>query len=204
MAAECRATIPAAFDGAAQEPMNASGEPSQPSRWIVRFSPLIADDASVLDVAAGGGRHSRWFAARGCRVVAVDRDPAAIRALSTLPGVEALHADLEAQPWPFGGRAFDAIVVTHYLHRALFPHLLSSLASDGVLLYETFAHGNELYGKPSNPDFLLQEAELLSFAAKAMTIVAFEQGRIDAGRPAVVQRLAAVGRGRTWPPQLAT
>ncbi len=173
-----------------------------PSRWVVRFSALVADGARVLDVACGQGRHSRWFAARGCRVVAVDRDTAALDRLASVPGVTTVSADLEAHAWPFEGEKFDAIVVTHYLHRALFPDLLRALADDGALLYETFASGNEAYGKPSNPAFLLTDGELLTMVGGSLIVVAFEQGRIEAERPAVVQRLVAVGRLRPWPPEL--
>lgn len=173
-----------------------------PSPWVVRFSALIPNDARVLDVASGPGRHSRWFAHRGCRVVAVDRDPEALARLADVASVTCVHADLERDPWPFEGDSFDAVVVTHYLHRALFPHLLRALASDGVLLYETFARGNEKYGKPSNPDFLLNDGELLGLIGRELCVVAFEQGRAATGRPAVVQRLAAIGRQRRWPPEL--
>jgi SAM-dependent methyltransferase len=173
-----------------------------PSTWVVRFSALVADGATVLDIACGQGRHSRWFAARGCRVVAVDRDADALDRLAAVAGVATLCADLEAQPWPFAEGAFDAVVVTNYLHRALFPDLLRSLTDDGVLLYDTFARGNEMYGKPSNPDFLLSDGELLTLVGNTLIVVAFEQGRIDVGRPAVVQRLVAVGRSRPWPSEL--
>jgi len=168
----------------------------------VRFSSLVAAGARVLDVACGQGRHSRWFAARGCRVVAVDRDTAALDLLSSVAGVTAVSTDLEAQPWPFETEKFDAIIVTHYLHRALFPSLLGVLADDGVLVYETFARGNEAYGKPSNPDFLLTEGELLTIIDRTLIVVAFEQGRIESEPPVVVQRLAAVGRRRSWAPRL--
>jgi SAM-dependent methyltransferase len=176
---------------------------SSPYRWVRRFSGLVADGARVLDVACGHGRHSRWFAARGCRVVAVDRDTAALDELAAVARVTPMAADLEGGAWPFEDEKFDAVVVTNYLHRALFPHLLRALAGDGVLLYETFARGNAAYGKPSNPDFLLADAELLGVVGDALVVVAFEQGRIELERPAVVQRLAAVGRGRAWPPELA-
>ncbi|HVS54918.1 MAG TPA: class I SAM-dependent methyltransferase [Casimicrobiaceae bacterium] len=175
-----------------------------PSRWVVRFSSLVADGARVLDVACGQGRHSRWFAARGCRVVAVDRDTAVLDQLASVAGVTAVSVDLEAHPWPFETERFDAIIVTHYLHRALFPSLLRALADDGVLVYETFARGNEAYGKPSNPDFLLTEGELLTIIGRSLIVVAFEQGRIESEPPAVVQRLAALGRRRSWPPPLPT
>ena len=173
-----------------------------PSRWVVRFSTLVAAGAKVLDVACGQGRHSRWFAARGCRVVAADRDTAALDGLASVAGVTPVSADLETHPWPFDGEKFDAIVVTHYLHRALFPNLLQVLADDGVLLYETFARGNEAYGKPSNPDFLLADGELLTLVGRSLIVVAFEQGRIESAPPNVMQRLAAVGRRRPWPPDL--
>jgi len=112
--------------------------------------------------------------------------------------------NLESGPWPFGGETFDAIVVVHYLHRALFLPLLHALAADGVFLYETFAEGNEAYGRPTNPDFLLQEGELLERVRERLAVVAFEQGRVAIGDGfAVVQRIAAVGRARRWPPPLS-
>jgi SAM-dependent methyltransferase len=156
----------------------------------------------LLDLAAGHGRHALFFAARGVQVLAVDRDAAALATLAGSPGVETRVADLERRDWPFADERFDAIVAVHYLHRALLPHLLAALTPDGVLIYETFATGNALYGKPSNSDFLLEEGELLELARETLTIVAFEQGRVDGAQPAVIQRLAAVGRARAWPPPL--
>ncbi len=174
-----------------------------PSPWIVRFAPLVPGGARVLDVACGEGRHARLFAARGCHVLGVDRDAAALAMLAAVAGIETRALDLEAGGWPLAGERFDAIVVANYLHRPLFPHLLSALAADGVLLYETFARGNEAYGRPANPAFLLERDELLRFAGAELAVVAFEQGRVStAGRDAVVQRLAAVGLRRPWPPAL--
>ena len=159
----------------------------------------------MLDVAAGSGRHARLFTSRGASVLAVDRDAGALAGLAGVEGVQARVVDLEGAAWPLAGETFGAIVVANYLHRPLFPHLRAALAADGVLLYETFAMGNEAYGRPANPDFLLCRDELLSLAglAPAMTVVAFEQGLVQGqGRPAVVQRLAAVGPDRRWPPAL--
>ncbi len=174
-----------------------------PSPWIARFAPLVPPGARVLDLACGKGRHARFFAARGQRVVAVDRDAGALAVLDGDARIETRVADLEAGPWPLAGERFDAIVVANYLHRPLFAHLLAALADDGVLLYETFARGNEAFGRPSNPAFLLAPGELLTLAAPALTVVAFEQGYLStASGGAVIERLAALGPRRPWPPPL--
>jgi SAM-dependent methyltransferase len=173
------------------------------SAWIERFAPLVTSGASVLDLACGHGRHARLFAERGHRVVAVDRDESAPATLAGHVRIETRRLDLEGGPWPLAGEQFGAIVVTNYLHRPLFPFLLDALADDGVLLYETFARGNEVYGRPANPDFLLQRDELWQMAARRLTVVAFEQGYVAAPPPAaVLQRMAAVGPARPWPPAL--
>ena len=173
-----------------------------PSPWIVRFAPLIPPGARVLDLACGQGRHSRFLAARLCDVVAIDRDAQALAALAGIPRVTTIAADLEDGSWPLSGQRFDAIVVANYLYRPLMPRLLDALESQGTFLYETFAAGNEVYGRPSNPDHLLASDELLTLLREPLTIVAFEQGRVGGARPAVMQRIAAVGRGRRWPPLL--
>lgn len=176
---------------------------SLPSPWIARFASIVPPGARVLDVAAGRGRHARLFARRGARVLAVDADADALATLAGEAGIDVRVADLEHGAWPLPEQRFDAIVVTNYLHRPLFPHLRAALAADGVLLYETFAMGNEAFGRPANPDFLLCPGELLSLAAlppDPLAIVAFEQGMVvDGDRRAVVQRLAAVGAARAWP-----
>jgi SAM-dependent methyltransferase len=158
------------------------------SPWVQRWSPLVPAGARVLDVACGGGRHVRWFAQRGCRVTGVDRDAAALAPLSAI--AETRVADLENGPWPFDGQRFDAVVVTNYLWRALLPTLVASVADGGVLIYETFAQGNEAVGKPSNPDFLLRPGELLE-AARGLRVVAYEDGFLAAPER-FVQRLVAV------------
>lgn len=161
-----------------------------PSPWVMRFAPLIRAGGTALDLACGSGRHARALAAAGYRVTAVDRD---ISRLGPADGIEAIQADLEdGGPWPFAERAFDGIVVANYLHRPLFPALVSSLAPGGVLIYETFAVGNEAYGRPTNPDFLLRDGELLEAVSGTLSVVAFEAGYVERPNPAVVQRIAAV------------
>jgi len=164
----------------------------RPSDWVRRFAPLVTPGARVLDVACGGGRHTRLFVERGCTVVAVDREPRFDPDLRAHPRVDLRVADLEQGPWPLTGEQFDAVVVTNYLHRPLFPHLLAALAPGAVLLYETFAVGNAAFGKPGNPAFLLAPRELLD-AFAALRVIAFEDGYEDSPRPAMVQRIAARG-----------
>ena len=165
------------------------------SAWVRRWSHLAPAGGSVLDVACGRGRHSRWFHALGHRVTALDRSAEALAAIG-LPAerFETVLVDIENGPWPLAGRQFDAVVVTNYLWRPLLPTLLGSLAPGGVLIYETFAAGNETVGKPSRPDFLLQPGELLQLCQSLRT-VAYEDGfeTALAGTTArFVQRIAAV------------
>lgn len=163
-----------------------------PSPWVTRFAPLIPVGGEVLDLACGSGRHARWLAARGYKVEAVDRDGVALQLLADLPNVHVRQADLETGPWPYAGRGFGAVVVTNYLYRPRLPWLMACVAPGGVLIYETFMAGNERFGKPGNPDFLLRPHELLDVVAAGFTVAAFEQGEVAAPRPAVVQRICAV------------
>ena len=166
------------------------------SAWIVRWAHLVVPGGTVLDVAAGSGRHSDFFAARGHAVTAVDRDEAALRAIAG--AATTIVADLEGAPWPLPGRRFDAVVVTNYLWRPLLASIVGAVAPGGVLLYETFAAGNETVGRPARPDFLLARAELLGVAA-GLRIVAFEDGFLtDPER--FVQRVVAVRDGAAAPP----
>jgi SAM-dependent methyltransferase len=171
--------------------MPARHEIRSPSPWVVRWAGLIRPGGEVLDVACGSGRHTLHLAARGYRVVAVDRDDAALGALAAVPGVEVRAADLEAAPWPFPPERFDGVIVANYLHRPLFPDLVAALRPGGVLVYDTFMVGNERFGRPSNPDFLLRPGELLGALGGRLTVVAFEQGRVEEPKPAVVQRICA-------------
>ncbi len=171
-------------------PHGATGEPS---RWVRRWTHLVAPGGAVLDVASGAGRHARWFASHGHPVTALDRDADALAAMNDEPLVTTLAADIEDGPWPFAADAkFAAVVVTNYLHRPLFPRLLDALAPAGVLIYETFAQGNETVGKPSRPAFLLARGELLDVVRGRLRVVAFQDGFLAQPRPAYVQRICAI------------
>jgi len=165
-----------------------------PSAWVRRYAPLIAAGGTVLDLACGQGRHARHLAGLGYRVEAVDRDSAALAAVAGVTGVVTRCADLEGSPWPYGAGRFDGIVVTNYLHRPLLPALLDALRPAGVLIYETFALGNEKFGRPSKPEFLLRPGELLQWVEGRLQVLAFEQGQVDLPKPAVIQRICAVQR----------
>ena len=170
-----------------------------PSSWLQRFVHLLPPGGSVLDVACGQGRHLRWLHGLGFRMTGVDRDPAAIEAVSPFVAStgDALLADIENGPWPLDGRRFDAVVVTNYLWRPLLPQIVASVADGGVLLYETFALGNETVGKPSRPDFLLKPGELIA-ACQGLRIVAYEDGFLDSPQR-FVQRIAAMRQAPETP-----
>lgn len=165
----------------------------RPSPWVQRFVPQIARDGEILDLACGRGRHARWLAGEGWRVEAVDRDSAALAGLAGVAGVRVRVADLEHGAWPYAGRHFAGIVVTNYLHRPLLPLIEEALGEGGMLIYETFMVGNERFGRPSNPDFLLRPQELLEVArAAGLRVLAFEEGEVTTPKPAMVQRIAAL------------
>lgn len=160
-----------------------------PSSWVTTWAGLVAPETTVLDIAAGKGRHTQFFADRGHRVTALDRD---VSALAPSDTIEVIQADLEdGSPWPLAGRRFGAIVVTNYLHRPLFPTLFEALQPGGILLYETFMEGNERFGKPDRPDFLLKDGELLELVRGRFSVTAYEARMISQPKMAMVQRIAA-------------
>jgi SAM-dependent methyltransferase len=170
------------------------GANDNPSAWVARWARSIPP-GETLDLACGGGRHARLLAALGHPVLAVDRDAAAL-AQAAGPGITTQQFDLEEEgsTWPFAPGRFAGIVVTNYLHRPLFAQLAQALAPDGMLVYETFAMGNERFGKPSNPAFLLAPGELLDVAPRhGLRVLAYEDGSVATPRPARVQRLCAAG-----------
>jgi SAM-dependent methyltransferase len=172
--------------------MNNHSALTQPSDWVVQHAMRIPKNGRVLDLACGSGRHTLYLAARGWQVVAVDRDVDVLRGQPLAAEISLIEADVENAPWPFDKNSFDAIVVTNYLHRPIFPHIIAALKTDGILIYETFAIGNEKFGKPSNPDFLLQHGELLDCVKTTMRVIAYEDDYVEFPKPAMVQRICAV------------
>jgi SAM-dependent methyltransferase len=187
------APAPAAADERPPEkPSRGEHGAEAPSPWVLRFAARVPPGSRVLDLACGRGRHARLFAEQGCAVDAVDIDAEAGAALADVPRVAFIKADLEGGPWPYVGRQFDAVVVTNYLHRPLFPRLAESLAPGGLLIYETFVAGHERFGRPTRPEFLLRPRELLDAFGPALAVLAFEEGVVSLPRPARVSRLCAV------------
>lgn len=163
-----------------------------PSPWITRFADRVPLGGRVLDLACGTGRHGRLFLERGHPVTLIDRDLSAVSDLQGRPDVDAIETDMEdGSPFPLSGQLFAGVVVTNYLHRALLPELVQAVVPGGLLLYETFAQGNEVYGKPSNPDFLLAPGELLDAVQGQLRVRAYEDLVVEEPRPAAVQRIYA-------------
>lgn len=159
-----------------------------PSEWVKRHAHRFPAQGRVLDVAAGSGRNARWLAEQGLQVSAIDRDATAMDTLSQY-GIHVQVHDLEAAAWPFPAESFDAIIVCRYLYRPIFPYLIYSLNWHGVLIVETFMQGQESYGRPSNPDFLLRPGELEEWFANQMQVISFEQGLLQQDPPAMIQRI---------------
>ncbi len=170
--------------------------PSDPAPWIKRFAGLVAAGTPVLDVACGQGRHGRLFLDLGHPVTAIDRDVSGLADIAGRDGLEIIETDLEdGSPWPLDGRTFGAVVVVNYLHRPLFPVLVRSLAPGGVLIYSTFAQGNEKYGRPANPDHLLRPNELLEAFTPHLLVLAYEFGKTTNCKPAIRESICAQNPG---------
>ena len=163
-----------------------------PSKWVVEHAPLISKGGKVLDLACGSGRHAIWLSRQGYQVDAVDRDAQTLAGMQGMPNINVSIADLETGNWPATDQRYDGIVVSRYLFRPLLSTLAEMLNPNGVLIYETFMLGNERYGRPSNPDYLLARDELISVYAPLLKIYAFEQGKVDEPVPAMTQRICAI------------
>ena len=171
-----------------------------PSLWVERFIGGVPAGGTVLDLACGSGRHLRLALERGYGVLGVDRALDGVRDLEGRPSVALLECDLEDnKPFPLAGRGFAGVLVTNYLWRPLLPQIVAAVSLEGVLIYETFAIGQEQFGRPSNPEFLLRPNELIDAVRPRLTVVAYEHGRLDeGGRSRIVQRIAACGPAHPW------
>ena len=167
-------------------------ESLEASPWVRRFSSLIPKPGLLLDLACGGGRHSLYLGDLGYSVIAVDQDISKISSIASAQ-ISTEQWDLELPIWPLEGRQFEGIVVTNYLYRPHLDQLPRMLSPGGVLIYETFAQGNEEFGKPSNPNFLLKTGELLALAAShGLKIIAYEDIYQASPKPAMMQRICAL------------
>ncbi len=163
-----------------------------PSVWVTKCSKLLRPSSTVLDLACGSGRHAHYLASRGHDVTALDKSPEALSKISSSIGIHTYEFDLEVGAWPFSERKFDAIVVTNYLYRPIIQNIVNTLSPSGILIYETFMVGNERFGRPSNPDFLLRPNELIDETHKKLQILLYEAGRVSDPKPSLIQRICAV------------
>lgn len=162
-----------------------------PSNWVKRFAKKIDKNGKVLDLACGQGRHTSLMLSLGYTTVAADINLSGIDSLNKHKNLELMQVDLEQDPWPFEKKAFSGIIVTNYLHRPLFKNILSALTPNGILIYETFADGNQEYGHPQNANYLLKRGELILKVFPELTILAYEDLIVQKPRPAAVQRVCA-------------
>jgi SAM-dependent methyltransferase len=151
-----------------------------PSDWLLRWLHLLSPGRTALDLACGSGRHVRVLAGAGLQVTALDRNAAALAGLADVAGVDTVCADLESAAWPLAGRSFDLVLVTNYLWRPLFADIISAVDPGGLLIYETFALGQQTVGRPSRPEFLLRPGELLAAVQPTLQVLAFEDGWLPA------------------------
>ena len=166
-----------------------------PSSWVRRFASLIPQGGLVLDLACGSGRHATYLTELGYRVLAVDQDVTILEQHKN-PLIRCQACNLELETWPLEDLELSGIVVTNYLYRPQLDRLPQMLSKGGVLIYETFAQGNAQFGKPSNPNFLLNPGELLALAARhSLKVIAYEDIYADEPKPAMVQRLCALKEG---------
>ena len=163
------------------------------SPWVREHYKYVKEGGLVLDLACGNGRHGKFLMEKGFKVVFLDLD------ISQLTGVcnklvnQIIQHNLEdGSSWPFAPEMFDAVVVTNYLHRPIFKKLISVISCDGLLIYETFAKGNEAFGKPSNPNFLLNPEELIELVRPKMRVTSFHEGYSNDGRNAIMQKIVAM------------
>jgi SAM-dependent methyltransferase len=163
------------------------------SDWVTKYTALIPSNTLVLDLACGSGRNTRFLLDKGYSVVALDKDVSQLVDISCRKNLRKYKFDLEAGiKFPFHKQEFSGVIVTNYLYRPLFENLINSLSDGGVLIYQTFMIGNEAYGRPINPKFLLKRNELSDVFDKKLYVIAFEQGYIESPKPAVVQSICAI------------
>lgn len=164
-----------------------------PANWVVKHGGVIPPGGTVLDVACGPGRHGRFFRSLGHPVVFLDRDITQVADMASIDDVEIVAQDLEGgRPWPLTGRQFAGVIVVNYLYRPILPALVAAVQPGGALIYETFAVGNEAYGHPTNPDYLLHREELLIAVRPELVVMAYEDVEETEPRPTVRQRILAV------------
>lgn len=165
----------------------ATGAPARlwrPSPFLERVHPLLPA-GRVLDLACGSGRELVWLAERGWQAEGWDRAPEALeraRSLGERAGVDIRTrvVDLEWRNLPEPEPVWNVVMAFRFLHRPLFPWIERMLAPGGVIVYETYRVGQERFGRPKQPRFLLEPRELES-AFPSCTVELHEESTPEHG-----------------------
>ena len=163
----------------------------KPSNWIINQVDAleISKKNNILDFASGNGRHAINLVKSYSRITAIDKDVNKLNLYKNTENINTICFDLETdEEWPLGKESFDVIIVTNYLYRPRIKELTSLLKKDGFLFYETFAVGNEKYGKPTNPAYLLKKRELINIFKNKFEIIYYFQGKVVSDKISIIQR----------------
>ena len=161
------------------------------SEWILdQINTLkIEKKINLLDFASGNGRNCIPLSKKNIMVTAIDRDQEKLNKYKNFKNINSICFDLEtSEEWPLTKEYYDVIIVVNYLYRPKIKKLINLLKKGGFLFYETFSLGNEKYGSPKDPKFLLKDRELIEIFGEFLLPLSFYDGRLNDDKIAIKQR----------------
>ncbi len=167
------------------------------SKWIFNQieSLKIRKKINLLDFASGNGRNCIPLSKKNIIVTAIDKDQEKLNRYKNFKNINTVCFDLETkEEWPLVKEYYDVIIVVNYLYRPKITKLITLLKKDGFLFYETFSSGNESYGSPQNPKFLLKNRELLDTFSDELLPLSFYEGKIN-DKKISVKQMASFKKG---------